>query len=50
MVRLKPRRRLESMVLERTGKRNVLAVKQITASLAVHTGPGLVGVVVFSDP
>jgi DegV family protein with EDD domain len=41
---------VESMVLERTGKRNVLAVKQITASLAVHTGPGLVGVVVFSDP
>ncbi len=41
---------VESMVLEKTGKRNVIAVKQITASLAVHTGPGLVGVAVFSNP
>lgn len=40
----------ESMLLEKTGKRRVLALKQITASLAVHTGPGLVGIAVLQNP
>ena len=40
----------KAMVLERTGKRKTIGPDQITASLAVHTGPGLVGAAILHNP
>lgn len=40
----------ESIISEKAVHAKVMFRKQITASMAVHTGPGLVGVLVFVNP
>lgn len=42
--------KMEAMIDETVKKKRVVFKKQITASMAVHTGPGLVGVLVFQNP
>ena len=40
----------EAIIREKAIHAKVLFQKQITASMAVHTGPGLVGILVFANP
>ena len=41
---------MEQMLMEKVRGKRILYIKQITATMAVNTGPGLVGVLAFKDP
>ena len=43
-------KKVKGMIQDQTKNARVLFEKQITASMAVHTGPGLVGVLAFVNP
>ena len=38
------------MIMERVKNKRILYIKQITATMAVNTGPGLIGVLAFKNP
>ena len=41
---------MEQMLMEKVRSKRILYIKQITATMAVNTGPGLVGVLAFKEP
>ncbi len=41
---------MEQMLMEKVRGKRILYIKQITATMAVNTGPGLVGVLAFKEP
>ena len=41
---------LQQMLMEKVRGKRILYIKQITATMAVNTGPGLVGVLAFKEP
>ena len=43
-------REMEKMIMERVKNKRILYIKQITATMAVNTGPGLIGVLAFKNP
>ena len=41
---------MERLIMERVRNKRILYIKQITATMAVNTGPGLIGVLAFKNP
>ena len=44
------KKQMKQMLMDKVRSKRILYVKQITATMAVNTGPGLVGVLVLKEP